>query len=273
VHRLLCGDSTLEKDVTRLIGNTDGKIVHCISDPPYGIAYDPKISKYGMIKNDDTFLDYIGLAKKHTNGFFFMWTSYQVVDEWIKRIKVDFEKINNMIIWHKGGGGMGDCAKTLATDFEIALVVNRGNEIQSHREGTVWDYQKTKRKQYILNQKKEKLAEVLESIVDGDVVWKIGKDNTTSYLHPTQKPVEVNERALINFTQAHDVVVDLFLGSGSNLIACENLSRLCYGMELDEKYAQVIIQRYVDYTSNPMIKINGSEVDWNEYKEKNSMDR
>ena len=50
------------------------------------------------------------------------------------------------------------------------------------------------------------------------------------------------------------------------MIASENISRCCYGMELDEKYAQVIIQRYVDYTSNPMIKINGVEVDWEVYK-------
>jgi DNA modification methylase len=64
--------------------------------------------------------------------------------------------------------------------------------------------------------------------------------------------------------------MDLFLGSGTTLIASENLSRYCYGMELDEKYAQVIIQRYVDYTSNPMIKINGREVDWNIYKDENS---
>ena len=80
----------------------------------------------------------------------------------------------------------------------------------------------------------------------------------------------MNERALLNFTRKGDIVVDLFLGSGSNLIACEKLSRKCYGMELDEKYAQVIIQRYVDFTNNPIIKINGEKVNWNEYKNKNN---
>lgn len=267
-HRLLCGDSTNEDDVKKLINNENlNNKVHCISDPPYGIAYNPKVDKYGMIKNDDTFLDYISLAKKYTNGFFFMWTSYQVVDEWIKRIKKDFGKITNMIIWHKGGGGLGDCARTLATDFEIALVVNRGNEIQSSRGSAVWDYQKDKRKAFLKKAKEEELIAVLNKIIDGEVVWKISKDNASSYLHPTQKPVEVNERALINFTAKGDIVVDLFLGSGGNMIACENLQRKCYGMELDEKYAQAIIQRYVDYTSNPIIKINGKEVDWYEYKE------
>ena len=56
-------------------------------------------------------------------------------------------------------------------------------------------------------------------------------------------------------------------GAGSTLIVSETAQRMCYSMELDEKYTQVAIQRYVDYTSNPKIKINGVEVDWNEYKE------
>ena len=85
--------------------------------------------------------------------------------------------------------------------------------------------------------------------------------------HTTPKPVELVEKAIFNSSKTKQIVLDLFLGSGSTMIACENLSRQCYGMELDEKYAQVIVQRYVDYTNNPKIKINGKEVDWYEYKE------
>ena len=91
-HILMCGDSTNEKDVAKLVSYFGDEHKHCISDPPYGIAYDPKTVKYGMIKNDDVFLDYIGLAKKYTNGFFFMWTSYQVVDEWINRVNKTSKK-------------------------------------------------------------------------------------------------------------------------------------------------------------------------------------
>ena len=140
-HRLMCGDSTKEEDIQKLLYPYSDETMHCISDPPYGIAYDPKADKYGMIKNDDVFLDYIGLAKKYTNGFFYMWTGYQVVDEWIKRIKQEFDKVTNIIIWHKGGGGMGDCMRTLSSDFEIGLVVHRDNLIQSGRIGSVWDFQ------------------------------------------------------------------------------------------------------------------------------------
>jgi hypothetical protein len=247
-HRVMCGDSTNEKDVKSLVAHYEGRKRHCISDPPYGIAYDPKTSKYGMIKNDDKFLDYIGLAKKYTDGFFFMWTSYQVVDEWISRVRKDFDKITNMIVWHKGGGGMGDCARTLATDFEIALVVNRGNEIQSGRSGAVWEYQGNARREFLQSCKKDELVLVLEKIIEGQTVWKIKKDNTSSYLHPTQKPVEVSQRALTSFTKSGDAVIDLFLGSGSNLIACHTLGRVMGGMELDPIYADVIVRRWQEFT-------------------------
>jgi len=249
----MCGDSTKGEDIQKLILHKDDQRTHFISDPPYGIAYDPKNHKYGMIKNDDTFLDFISLAKKYSEGFFFMWTSYQVVDEWISRIKEEFEKINNMIIWQKGGGGLGDCARTLATDFEIALVVNRGNEIQSHRGSSVWRYQEKEKENFVKTAKKEELKHALMQVAQGETVWKVSKDNTSEYLHPTQKPVEINERALVNFTAPFDNVMDLFLGSGSNLIACEKTNRQCYGMELDPKYCDVIIQRWQDYTGKKAI--------------------
>lgn len=258
-HILMCGDSTNEKDVAKLVSYFGDEHKHCISDPPYGIAYDPKTVKYGMIKNDDVFLDYIGLAKKYTNGFFFMWTSYQVVDEWINRVKQDFEKITNLIIWHKGGGGMGDCLRTLATDYEIAIVVNRGNEIQSSRTGAVWDYQKDKRKEFLAKCKKDELIDVLQNIIDGETVWKIKKDNTSTYLHPTQKPVEVNQRALTSFTKRRDVVIDLFLGSGSNLIACETLERKLGGMELDPHYCDVIVKRWEEFTGKKATLLNAND--------------
>ena len=152
-------------------------------------------------------------------------------------------------------------------DFEIALVHNRGNHIQADRGSAVWQYQDKIKKDFILKQKKNNLQDLLLKIVDGETIWRVKKDNTAQYLHPTQKPVEINEKALINFTQKGDIVVDFFLGSGSNMIACENLDRKCYGMELDTKYAQTIIERYTEYTSIDTIKINGKEVSWNDYKE------
>lgn len=102
---------------------------------------------------------------------------------------------------------------------------------------------------------------------DQSTVWEAKRER--DYVHPTQKPIEIVERALCNSTDRGDMVLDLFGGSGSTLIAAEKNGRTARLMELDEKYAQVIIQRWCDYTSIRRIKINGIEVDWEDYKEKN----
>ena len=67
-------------------------------------------------------------------------------------------------------------------------------------------------------------------------------------------------------TKEEDIVVDPFLGSGTTLIASEKTNRVCYGMELDPKYVDVIVQRYVDYTGNNKIKLNGKEIIWQKDK-------
>jgi len=205
------------------------------TDPPYGVSYSNNMNdKFKTIKNDDVFLDgWIPLVEKYSKGFIFMWTSYQVLGQWLDITKT-FGKISNMFLWAKGGGGLGDLKGAFATDFEIALVWNRKAQLQDKRIGSVWS---------------------------------INKDNGASYVHPTQKPVELMEKGIFNCSFVKSIVMDLFLGSGSTLIACENLNRKCYGMELDEKYAQVIIQRWCDYTSIDTIKINGFEVSWSEYKD------
>ena len=232
-HRLLCGDSTSEDDVKRLMNGHKADMV--FTDPPYGIKYEPKDEKKSQIKNDDIFLDgWIPLVEKYSEGFVFMWTSYQVVGKWLNITTPRLGEITNMVIWHKPGGGLGDLYKRFSTDFEICLVWNRGASLQDKRIGSV---------------------------------WQVAKHNTSQYVHPTQKPVPLVEKAIYNSSKTHNIVLDLFLGSGTTMIASENISRKCYGMELDEKYAQVIIQRYVDYTSNPKIKINGVERDWFKYRD------
>ena len=88
---------------------------------------------------------------------------------------------------------------------------------------------------------------------DSDV-WEIKKDSHKDYLHPTQKPVELALRAIKN--SKPNKVLDLYLGSGSTLIACEKTNKICYGMELDSKYCDVIINRWEQYTGNKAELIN-----------------
>ena len=80
-------------------------------------------------------------------------------------------------------------------------------------------------------------------------IWTMKRDPVRDYVHPTQKPVELIGYALANSSKAGDLVIDLFGDSGSTLIACEKHKRICRTMELDERYVEVIIKRYHQYTS------------------------
>ena len=223
-HRLMCGDSTKESDVNKLMNGDKADMV--FTDPPYGISYSSnmrtKTEKFKELKNDNIFLNlWIPLINKYSNGFVYVWTSWKVLDTWLDMCK-EIGDLSNMIIWFKGGGGIGDLKKTFSSDYEIALVYNRGNEITGKRLGSVWE---------------------------------IGKDNNSSYKHPTQKPVKLSETAIKNTSIKNNIILDLFLGSGSTLIACEKTNRTCYGMELDTKYCDVIIERWEQFTGQKAKKI------------------
>jgi DNA modification methylase len=87
-------------------------------------------------------------------------------------------------------------------------------------------------------------------------VWFQKRDNTAQYLHPTQKPVKLGVRALLKSSGEGGGVMDPFAGSGSIMIACEQLNRKCYMMELDPKFCDVIVKRYENYTGNKSEKIS-----------------
>ena len=115
---------------------------------------------------------------------------------------------------------------TFSTDYEVILCSNNSKEITGKRIGSVWS---------------------------------IGRDTPDSYVHPTQKPVAVSATAIENTTHKNDIVLDLFGGSGSTLIACEQLERRCFMMELDPKYVDVIIQRWENFTGKKAEKIEKEE--------------
>jgi len=76
-------------------------------------------------------------------------------------------------------------------------------------------------------------------------LWEVKRDPTREYVHPTQKPLALAHRAIRNSSVRDDLVLDLFLGSGSTLIAAQGLDRRCYGMEIDPKYCDAIVRRYI----------------------------
>ena len=227
-HRLLCGDSTNPQHVERLM---DGKKADMVfTDPPYGMSYQSnmrtKSAKFAVLENDDKIIsDWLPLATAFSSGFCFVWTTWKVLDQWLAVTK-DFAPLTNMVVWDKGGGGIGDLKKTYLTDHEIALVFNRGAELTGKRIGSVWD---------------------------------IGKDRATDYVHPTQKPVALAEQALDTTTKRGHIILDFFGGSGSTLIACERQHRHARLMELDPAYCDVIVKRWEDFTGNTAVCIPSNQ--------------
>ena len=223
-HRLMCGDSTSIDAVEALMGGQMADMV--FTDPPYGYSYQSnmreKSKKFDVLENDDKILDFFPNIRLVCNGFVFICTTWKVLDKWLPLFK-QYHDLTNMIIWDKGGGGIGDLKHTFSTDYEVILCSNNGREIKGERIGSVWN---------------------------------IPKDSANKYAHPTQKPVKLSEFAIRTTTERGGTVLDLFGGSGSTLIACEQLARRCCMMELDPRYCDVIIKRWEQFTGEKAVLLN-----------------
>lgn len=226
-HRLMCGDSTSIDAVESLLQGKKAQMVH--TDPPYGIEYQSNwrtnTDKFDVLKNDDSLLDIAPVIEACSDGWVFVWTSWKVLTKWIDQF-ASFGYPTNQVIWYKPGGGIGDLKRTFASDYETALVWHRGAELTGKRIGSV---------------------------------WKVSKDGATEYLHPTQKPVALAEEAIDKTTKPGWLILDLFGGSGSTLIACEKTGRHARLMELDPKYCDVIVRRWQDFTGKKAILESSGE--------------
>lgn len=244
-HRLMCGDSTDKDTVARLMNGEKADMV--FTDPPYGYSYQSnmrvKSEKFAVIENDDKILNFFPIIQEFNNGFVYVCTTWKVADLWTELFK-QYLDLTNVIIWDKGCGGMGDLYHTFSTDYEMILVCNNGKEIKGKRYGSVWNFSKEE----ITKMKKEQLLKILIHEREYYSIWKDKKDNSIEYLHPTQKPVGLSARAIRSSCEQGEIVFDLFGGSGSTMIACEQLGRRCFTMELDPKYCDVIIRRWEAFT-------------------------
>ena len=233
-HRVMCGDSINLEDIKKL--TNERKINMVFTDPPYGYKYQSnkriKSDKFNIITNDDKILNFMPIIKKICNGFVFVCASWKNIKEWIGLFE-EYVELTNIIVWNKGGGGMGDLKHTFATDYELILCSSGSSEITGKRIGSVWT---------------------------------VAKDASTNYVHPTQNPVKLSAISIENTTKENERVLDLFGGSGSTLLACEQLKRKACLMELEPKWVQTIIERYLKFTGDEEIRINGKTVNWEDYK-------
>jgi len=212
-HRLLCGDSANVDGFKKLIGKSKADIV--LTDPPYGILYQSNYRKQKFAKldnDDDVFIDWIKPAAENTKSWFIFFCAWQKIDKWVNAGN-QVGSLTNVLIWKKFAA-MGDLKGQFAPTFEIALAYNRGGKLKEGiRKSAVFDCP-------------------IEAAIN--------------FQHPTQKPVKLITDILDGLPAGS--VFDPFLGSGTTLIACENLKRKCYGVELNPGYVAVILQRWADAT-------------------------
>ena len=236
-HRLLCGDSTCSDTVARLMNGEKADMV--FTDPPYGMGYKSNgwdSNKKNLIgsKNNETILgddntevgiDAIRLCKLFIkeNVHLFFWCRWDSFNDFAK-VAAEFSKVKGNIVWDKGDApGLGD----LECSFG-------GNEMAVH---SITGRRKIKKR---INS-----------------VWQSNRPKGLSMTHPTQKPIEIINPAIDNCTDINDLILDLFLGSGSTMVAAHQLKRKCYGMELSERYVQVIVDRMKKLDPTLVIKKNG----------------
>jgi len=222
-HRLMCGDSTDAKQVETLL---DGNTVDMLfTDPPYNVDYE---GTAGKIKND----------KMEDNTFYlFLYSAFQ-----------------NMFNHTKPGGAIYVChADTEGLNFRNAFK-NSGFKLA---ECLIWvknalvlgrqDYHW--RHEPILYGWKEGAAHYFVDDRSQDTIWEYNKPRKNEE-HPTMKPLELVGKAISNSSRRHESVLDLFGGSGSTMIAADQLDRKSYLMELDEKFIDVIVKRYIKHKAS-----------------------
>ena len=229
-HRVMCGDSTSIEQAEQLMAGTNADLV--FTDPPYNVAYSGRgQNNLGTIKNDDmSAADFEQFCRD-------LFATYHAVMKPLACIyvchpdsqsapKLAFEKTfaeqfkkSSTIIWMKQSAGMG------------------WQDYRAQHEPILYGWKDGGKGKHFFSGDRTKTT-----------VWKIGRDAQTTYKHPTQKPVALPEEAINNSSKGQDIVLDLFGGSGSTLIACEKTGRVSRNMELDPKYCDVIVQRWQEFT-------------------------
>ena len=240
-HRLMCGDSMNADDVARLMDGVKADLV--VTDPPYfsfGSSSGAKSNNkdMGMVKPFfKELIKNISINLKNRHGAFVCcdWRTYPLFYEIIN----EYMSVRNLIVWDTEMLKMGLYFRSM---HELIIYITNDN--------------KDDKAIGAFAEQKGKLIQVRKDISN---VWRIPDNNFSSSnkLHSSEKPIELCLKAIDSFIEPMEIILDLFGGSGSTLIACEQLKRTCYMMELDEKYIDVIINRLETFTGQKSELITG----------------
>ena len=271
-HILMCGDSTEEKDVLKLMNGHIADLV--VTDPPYNVDYSSKNEMLNYsdkgnriqtpIKNDNIkdFEKFLSNAFKNMakvtkeGGVFYIWHSEKENVTFKNKLREAGIYIHQTLIWVKNNFVIG------RMDYQP----KHEPCLYGWKEGAGHYFIDSRRKTTIIEDqldfdslKKEEAIEMLKQIYDDGISTTVIHEDkpTRSDLHPTMKPLNLMARLVNNSSKKGELVLDLFGGSGSTLITCEQLDRVCYMMEYDPKYVDAIIERWEQFTNRKAEKISG----------------
>lgn len=235
-HCLYCGDSSDSEDVKRLIG--DAKVNLIFSDPPYNVNYyggnrpinnvRPKKSRdWARIYNDNLSQEeyevWLQTILKNVSGYLapgapcYLWNGHAQFGPMHSMLTELGFHVSSVITWAKESFAIGYGDYNNQTEF------------------------------CLYSWKEDNGAHNWYGPTNESTLWQIKRDPTKSYNHPTTKPLALAHRAIKNSSKRGDIVLDMFLGSGTTLIAAEGLERTCIGLEIDPYYCDAIVKRYIAY--------------------------
>ena len=223
-HRLMCGDATSAEDVAALMDDRKANLI--LTDPPYGVSF--KSSSGLTIQND---------SMKNEEFYNFLLSAFENMADHL-------EKGGAAYVFHADTEGLNFRRAFIDAGFHLAgcciwvkdsLVLGR-SDYQWQHEPVLYGFMQNGKHQWYSDRKQT-------------TIWNFAKPKRNAN-HPTSKPLDLLGYPIGNSTQENAIVIDTFGGSGSTLMACEQINRTCCTMELDEKYASVILRRYVDDTGD-----------------------
>ena len=231
-HRLMCGDSTDAGTVAILM---DGKQADLfLTDPPYNVAYEGKTKDALTIENDkmesDKFREFLtsaftaAVSVLKEGGGFYIWFASREHCNFETALNDSGLEVRQELIWKKN-----------------TMVLGR-QDYQWKHEPCLYGWKDGASHNWYSDRCQTTILEFDKPARNGE--------------HPTMKPVELFAYQIQNSTKKNDIVLDLFGGSGTTIIACEQTGRIGYSMELDPKYCDVIIKRYENLTGKKAVKIN-----------------
>ena len=223
-HRLYCGDATNPDDVASLMDGNRANLI--VTDPPYGVSF--KSASGLTIQNDSI---------KNEEFYQFLYKAFA-------NMVAHMENGGSAYVFHADTEGLNFRKAFIDAGFHLAgvciwaknsLVLGR-SDYQWQHEPVLYGFLQNGKHRWYSDRKQT-------------TIWNFDKPKRNAN-HPTSKPLDLLAYPICNSSQENAIVLDTFGGSGSTLMACEQTNRICYTMELDEKYASVILRRYFENTGN-----------------------